>query len=464
MKNRSCILFALTTFAFNLILGRNVVAVASFTSTSTNNKQPASSVHHNIITSSSKEEPNVVICGGGPGGLLASVLLNNIGIKSTVVEKSIETDSWGTKSYTIILNDKGKKALKQARCLETAMEIGSERSCTYIFNGTTGEIKTIPKKSPDLALSRPLLVQCIENIASELPNVTLKKGVGVSSVTNDKELGLLVHLEDGTKISATHVIGADGKWSNVRQSFPSFLNTMVTCPSSAVHMTMNYVPKIWKPNGMYIIKPSNDECKFYIIASPLPDNCGVSISMIYYDETLEKYPWLVPPIDTKPTKINGEDWIDDSSSPVVEGIKNIDSTSTKLADHLKQLFEKELPALYAVLDGSVFDSAVVKRRVTWLQMEAELGKEVTYSTEDGSISLIGDAAHAMTPSMGEGGNTALESAVKLVDAVVSTMKEKDETSCTTSTMSLAFMRYGSSRPKDCISLQKLSASRNVLKK
>jgi hypothetical protein len=44
------------------------------------------------------------------------------------------------------------------------------------------------------------------------------------------------------------------------------------------------------------------------------------------------------------------------------------------------------------------------------------------------------------------------------------MKEKNETSCTTSTMSLAFMRYGSSRPKDCISLQKLSASRNVLEK
>ncbi|MGK3748769.1 MAG: heterodisulfide reductase subunit A-like polyferredoxin [Bacillariaceae sp.] len=135
------------------------MAVTSFTSTSThNNKQPASSVglQHNIITSTTKDttkiekqqekELNVIICGGGPGGLLASVLLNNIGIKSTLVEKSIETDSWGIKSYTIILNDKWKRALKQADCLETAIEIGSERSCTYIFNGTTGEIKTIPRK------------------------------------------------------------------------------------------------------------------------------------------------------------------------------------------------------------------------------------------------------------------------------------------------------------------------------
>jgi ribulose 1,5-bisphosphate synthetase/thiazole synthase len=72
------------------------MAVTSFTSTSThNNKQPASSVglQHNIITSTTKDttkiekqqekELNVIICGGGPGGLLASVLLNNIGIKST---------------------------------------------------------------------------------------------------------------------------------------------------------------------------------------------------------------------------------------------------------------------------------------------------------------------------------------------------------------------------------------------
>jgi hypothetical protein len=50
----------------------------------------------------------------------------------------------------------------------------------------------------------------------------------------------------------------------------------------------------------------------------------------------------------------------------------------------------------------------------------------------------------MTASMGEGCNTALESAVKLVDALLSRMHEKGETSCTVNTMSEAFMQYGSS--------------------
>jgi 2-polyprenyl-6-methoxyphenol hydroxylase-like FAD-dependent oxidoreductase len=46
-------------------------------------------------------------------------------------------------------------------------------------------------------------------------------------------------------ISATHVIGADGIWSKVRQSFPSFNSqaTMVTCPSFGVHMNSPSIPE-----------------------------------------------------------------------------------------------------------------------------------------------------------------------------------------------------------------------------
>jgi len=170
--------------------------------------------------------------------------------------------------------------------------------------------------------------------------------------------------------------------------------------------------------------------------------------MIYYDQTLEKYPWLTPPIDIK----------NDTGS------WEVDSSPTTLSAHLKRLFEEEMPAFYAALNNETFNTAAVRRRVTWLQMEAEEGKKVTYSTLGGRVTLIGDSAHAMTPSIGEGCNTALESAVKLVDAIIATMKEKEEASCTTSTMSLAFMRYGSSRPNECISLQKLSAARSNLKK
>ena len=37
-------------------------------------------------------DPHVLIAGGGPSGLLCSILLNNIGISSTVVERAKEPD------------------------------------------------------------------------------------------------------------------------------------------------------------------------------------------------------------------------------------------------------------------------------------------------------------------------------------------------------------------------------------
>jgi len=39
--------------------------------------------------------------------------------------------------------------------------------------------------------------------------------------------------------------------------------------------------------------------------------------------------------------------------------------------------------------------------------------------------VIGDAAHADTPTMGDGWTTSMESNVKLADAISSAMKEKE---------------------------------------
>jgi hypothetical protein len=72
-------------------------------------------------------------------------------------------------------------------------------------------------------------------------------------------------------------------------------------------MNLAIIPEGWDSNGTYIIKPNNENCKFYIIASALPDDCGMSISMIYFDQALERYPWLEPPESAAPRNYN-EGW------------------------------------------------------------------------------------------------------------------------------------------------------------
>lgn len=392
---------------------------------------------------------------------MASILLNNIGVSSIVLERAKEPDEWSSKSYTLVLGDRGKSSLERGKCLEAAQAAGMDRNFVYFFDGQTGQSKAMPKKSPGIGFTRPLIVECLEKIALECPRVTLKRGVGVSSVSQNDESGLQAHLEDGTIISATHIIGADGKWSKVRQSSPS-LNSqakMITSPSFGVHLDSSTVPKGFKTDGTYVIQPKNKEkCMFYIIASPRPSG-GYSISMVCYDETLERYPWLTPPADMKPGDYGKSGWEDDYSA-MPESMKS----GSDLSQHLQTLFLEEIPEFYERLDKETFLSARVNRRTTWLQMTAEDGKEISYSTEDGLVALIGDAAHAMTPSMGDGCNCALESAVKLVDSVSAAMAKKGESACSVETLCDGFAKYGLARPKECIPIQEASAARNIMKK
>merc|ERR1739842_245935 len=117
-----------------------------------------------------------------------------------------------------------------------------------------------------------------------------------------------------------------------------------------------------------------------------------------------------------------------------------------LSDNLRKLFQEELPAFYnAIKDDEMFQTARINRRVTWLKMNAEGG---SYSTQDGKVVLIGDAAHAMTPALGEGCNTALGSAVKLIDSIKTVMEQKGEEECSLDAMSDAFIQYGCSRPSE----------------
>jgi len=402
--------------------------------------------------------PNVIISGGGPGGLLTSILLNNIGIRSSVLEEAIEPDEWSSKSYAMSLNERGKDALNRGGCLDSVMQAGNEKKCSYFVDGKTGDIKMIPMAKPSLGVSRPLLVKCIEKIAKDLPHVTLRRGVGVSRVTKDDKGsgGLQVYLEDGTDIPATHIVGADGKWSKVRQSFPS-LNSQANlayCKCFGVLMVCENAVKGWSDNGTYIIVPSEESGSkqdFYIIASTLI-NGGMSLAMVCTNRISEKYPWLRPEADPNPKDIGDGGWKDET------GMEKI--SDTDLSDNLEKMFQDDVPAFHAILNKDFYKSAKITRRSSWLQMSTEEGKDVSYSTEDGRVTLIGDAAHAMTASMGEGGNCAMESAVKLADAVSLAMKENGETSCTVNTLNEAFLKYGLSRPKEVQPVQEMSAERN----
>lgn len=423
------------------------------------------------------DEPTVVIAGGGPCGMLTAILLSDedlgVGINTIVLERATEPDEWSTKSYTIVLGDNGKSCLERGKCLAAATEIGGERKFVYFFDGTAGTLKKIPKKSPGIGLSRPTLVRCLEDIASKHPRITVRRGAGVSKVVRDDldddhvgDGGVNVHLEDGTVISASHAVGADGKWSKVRQS-SSELESQASIkvePSFGVNMMLSSFPDGWAADGTYVVKP-DDKYKFYIIAAPMPSHVGgLSVSIVCYDETVELYPWLAPPDDMKAESYGKGGWEDEySAMPDYEG-----DAALNLSEQLGALLQEAVPAFYNAISADDFKTARINRRVSWLDMakvkDAGDDKEVTYTTSDGLVTLLGDAAHAVVPTMGEGCNTALQSAVKLADAIVLEMKTNEMDSCTREAISNAFLKYGASRHQEVAAMQVMSAARTRLKK
>lgn len=296
--------------------------------------------------------PHVIICGGGPSGLLASILLHNIGIPSTIVERSVATDAWNTRSYTIVLGERGCASLKRAGTdvYDKLSEAGLVRRCLYLYDGKNGSVRAMPKKVPGIGFSRPLLVDCLEETAANLPNITIQKGAGVSNVQvrrcENGEGGVVkVHLDDGSCILGTHAIGADGKWSKTRQSFPSLKaqGEIITCASWGVHMTSPTTPsgEEWKRDGTYILKPASGDKTWYVIAAPLPEG-GNSITVVVYDSALERYPWLEPP-GSERGEGSAVSQAEHSWEEEYSAMPSNETNDAQLSDRLECLLREELP-------------------------------------------------------------------------------------------------------------------------
>lgn len=134
----------------------------------------------------------------------------------------------------------------------------------------------------------------------------------------------------------------------MRNSFPSLSSqsTMATAPSFGVSMFSPTAPKAFEAHQAdrtYVISPQK-ECMFYCIASPHPSG-GYSVSVVCYDETLERYPWLAPPADNVGTTAKCG-W-EDEYSALPEKMRSSD----ELTRHLKELFRKEMPAFYGSTAG-----------------------------------------------------------------------------------------------------------------
>ena len=333
-----------------------------------------------ILNLNEKKTLKVAIVGAGPAGCtLARLLLKN-SIQVTVFEgeKGLSIRAQGG---TLDLHtETGQKALKEAGLFDEflkyarfdgeALSVVDKHKTAVIKMGGTSKNSSRGRPEIDRVQLRQLLVE-------SLPEGVIQWGKRLRSVDPED---LSLHFDDGTEKGFDLLVGADGAWSKVRPILSSVK------PYYAGLAGVDMVIEKAEEKYPHI-------SKFVNRGSIFAFSDGKSMSMQQRgDECLTVYAWS--PRD--------ENWMKTCGYDVNDHARLKKEISKEYADW-DPLFQEAL----RVTD----DKQIIARSLYMLPVGHE------WEARPG-VTLIGDAAHLMTPFAGEGVNLAMEDALELAHAII----------------------------------------------
>ena len=307
----------------------------------------------------------VLIAGGGSGGLTAAIALRRAGLPVQVLERTPEIREVGA---GITLQTNAILALRRIGLDRAVMEAGRPIGTASIrrWNGTLlsgtdfREIETL-LGAPSVAIHRATLQKILLEALG--PGV-LYAGSEVAGYEAGPD-GVEVRLGDGRRIAGAALIGADGIHSTVRARllrdgnplYAGYVSWRGVTPEN-FHPVPQEVSESWGPGRRFGIVP-------------------IEKGRVYWFATLN-----TPP--------GGRD----------------ESGQSRAA--LLRLFEGWHPPIQALLEATA-EEAILRNDI--------LHRMPVRAWGEGRITLLGDAAHPMTPNLGQGAGQAIEDAVVLAECL-----------------------------------------------
>lgn len=324
------------------------------------------------------EHHAIAIVGGGLGGLMAARVLHARGLTATVFENEPSRDSRVQGGMLDIHDHNGQPAIRAAGLWEQFQALIHPGGEAMRILDHTGAVLRDEADNGDRTRPEVDRGQLRDMLLDSLPDGTVQWGRKVIDVRSDDTMPGRHHLDlaDGHSVTTDLLIGADGAWSRVRRlvsgAQPEY--TGVSFVEADLRDAQRRHPSQAAAVGNGMLFAFRGETGF--------------ISHLETDGSLHAYLGVRVP----------ESWIDTIDFTDVDGSKRA------VLRHLDG-WSESLRGLIAHADGHL-----VPRRIYALPVGHSWPRVP-------GVTLLGDAAHLMSPFAGEGANLAMLDGAQLAAAI-----------------------------------------------
>jgi 2-polyprenyl-6-methoxyphenol hydroxylase-like FAD-dependent oxidoreductase len=306
---------------------------------------------------------SVLAIGGGIGGLTAAIALRQHGFAVQVIEKD---PAWSVYGVGIIQQGNVLRAAQALGILDQYVGAGVGFDAVEVYAPNGMKLARVPSHRllegypANLGIGRPALHKVLGDSA-RAAGATLRLGVTVTAL-RDRGDGVDVQFSDGSSGAFDLVLGIDGVHSDTRAMLfpeapkPEFTGQAVWRYNLPRLASLDALHVYNGPTGVGLV-PISEQLMYMYVTTPEPGN--------------PRYP------------------------------------HAGLAAAMRGKVAHCAPAIRALAEQITDDDGVVYRPLEWLLLDSPWYRS--------RVALLGDAAHATTPHLGQGAGMAIEDGLVLAD-------------------------------------------------